>query len=338
MSTDKLESSLLSGAAAESFIDNEWAKLATASAATPFQTQGWYRAWLLHIAASEAATPIVIVVARGGEVRLACALQLKTGTEPMVETLTAPWSDYHDAVGPTDPTAVSALAGTLRQLAASAPIALDDILAGGLLHKACRAAGGRVVDSSPTRALQLDDPAAVAKALGNREHARKHRALQRLGDLRVLHHTEQAEATNAMHRLMALHRRQWFERPDIVAPFDGGVTDSFFLALPSTLDPGTTILSELILDRRVIASYVGFRHLGRYGAYRTAFDGTLAKYSPGHMLVREMIRTLPTLSVATFDFMRGDYRYKSEYAPIVRCNVRAEIGHPPAAESKEPAP
>jgi CelD/BcsL family acetyltransferase involved in cellulose biosynthesis len=318
--------SIVRGVDVKRCFDRRWDQLVAATpSATTFQTAGWYRTWIAHVADAERVAPLVVLVSRNGRVVLACALQHRLANVPVVEPLTAPWSDYHEAVGDGGDAGIAALATGLRQLAAGTPVVLDDVRPGGLLEKAARTVGAHFAASTRTRALPLDDPTAVDRALRDRDHARKQRVLQRAGTLRIVHNTDRRDAAAAMARLIALHREQWRSRRDVVAPFDGGVTDAFFAALPSELGAGSMVVSELLLDDRVIASYAGLRHGPWFGAYRTTFDVAVGKHSPGHVLVREMIRTLPALGVTTFDFMRGDYGYKSRYASVSLTNIRATL-------------
>lgn len=306
---------------------------AMTQAPTPFQTPGWCRAWIIHAARSEAATPILLEAGLpdGGRVRVGLQAH-HLGAEQVLRPLSWPWADYHEACelpGRGHPDAARVLAEALDDLqrAERARLDLPDLVDGGLLHGAAVQLGARVRPSSTVVSVDLADTEHVRTIASRKETARKARRLARLGRLSLVHHRDPADVAARLPVFFAMHAAQWQDRADVVAPFDGGVVDRTFAGVAAQPDAGV-IVTELRLDSSPLAMYFGFLHGRRYWAYRTAFDRQYWRLSPGHQLVVRMIVDFARSSVRTFDLMRGGYDYKMAYASKVSANAHAERDPP----------
>jgi CelD/BcsL family acetyltransferase involved in cellulose biosynthesis len=318
-----------------SHVLSEVAALRSA-APTPFQTAGWYWAWISEAAASEQVVPILVQAKDSGDALVSVALQLHTAEEggAVLRPLSWPWADYHCAW--TQRTDQPEYADTPRVLAAAleevqrvedARLDLADVLTGGLLHRAAQLLGARESPASPVVAIDLTDAGRVAAVVERKEIVRKRRLLARRGEVSVVHRRTAGDITAQLPSFFSMHAAQWRQREDVVAPFDGGTVDRTFTAVAQRPDTGA-VLSELRLDSVPVAMYFGFLHADRFWAYRTAFDQTYRRLSPGHQLVVAMIEDFVASGVRTFDLMRGEYPYKLEYASTVARNVRLERGKP----------
>jgi len=302
---------------------------AMTQAPTPFQTPGWYRAWIMRAARSELATPILLEAGVPGGGRVHVALQVhQTTAGPVLRPLSWPWADYHDACDMTPgghPDAPRVLAEAVDHLQGieRARLDLPDLLDGGLLHRAAVQLGARLRSSSTVVSIDLGDAEHVRSIVTRKETARKARRLARLGQLSLVHLRDPADLAPRLPTFFAMHAAQWKDRADVVAPFDGGVVDQTFAAVAAQPDAGV-LLTELQLDSSPLAMYFGFLHRGRYWGYRTAYDRRYWRLSPGHQLVVQMIIDFSRSPVHTFDLMRGGYAYKLEYASSVSANVHAE--------------
>ncbi|WP_435174271.1 GNAT family N-acetyltransferase [Actinacidiphila sp. bgisy145] len=310
------------------------AQLPGAGAPTPFQSAGWCRAWIAEAAAAEGAAPLLLRAATAAGRPVYAGLQVHS--EPagkVLRPLCWPWADYHRAwwpEGEPEPEgAAAALAAALAELQRIEGAALDlqDVAEGDLLHRAALLAGARSSPASPVVAFDLTDAERVAAVLGRKETVRKARLLARRGRVELIHWRDPADLRERLPVFFAMHAAQWRDRPDVVAPFDGGPVDRTFAAAAQRGDCGV-VLSELRLESVPLAMYYGFLHQDRYWAYRTAFDQEYRRLSPGYQLVAGMIRDFVAAGVTCFDLMRGDYPYKADYAEGVSHNVRLERAKP----------
>lgn len=325
-----LNSRVLSGDEVMTALTPEWDALAAANPkASAFQTSSWYLAWIESVAAHEGASPILLRVPADGGLRAAVALQLSGGEVEALRPLSWPWADYHDGVGSLlDREAIEALSRGVRDLVAAQgrPLILEDVVPGGLWESTLAHLPVAQSDSSHTSAIELSDAAHIERVLNRKEHVVKSRRLQRLGRVRCQHHQEVWEVLERFPAFVRLHHEQWSDNADAVAPFDGGVIDSAFECIIRHMAPrGQLILTELLLNDETIAAYFGFVHRGWYGGYRTAFENSYRRLSPGHLMLRQMIVDFQARGLRQLDLMRGDYSYKQEYANRHGRNKRFDL-------------
>lgn len=309
------------------------AHLPGAGAPTPFQSAGWCRAWIAEAAEAEGAVPVLLRAGTAAGRPVYAGLQMhREQAGRVLRPLCWPWADYHRAwwsEGEPEPDgAADALAAALAELQRIEGAALDlqDVAEGDLLHRAALLAGARSSPASPVVSFDLTDAERVAKVLDRKETVRKARLLARRGRVELVHWRDPAALRERLPVFFTMHAAQWRDRPDAVAPFDGGPVDRTFAAAAQR-DCGV-VLSELRLDSVPLAMYYGFLHQDRYWAYRTAFNQEFRRLSPGYQLVAGMIRDFVAEGVRDFDLMRGDYPYKADYAEGVGYNVRLQRAQP----------
>lgn len=311
--------------------------LSTNPHATVFQTREWYTAWIDSVAITEAAEPIILRVPAEGASRAAVALQISkaAGYQPAIRPLSSPWADYHEAVGRIgDREIAEALAWALKDFAEAEGCSLDfnDVVPDGFLAKILSIFPGTHQDSTITEAIDLTDERHVNQVLARKEHAIKWRRLQRLGVVHCHHYRNTEEILERLPVFIEMHKRQWEGRTDAMAPFDGGVVDAAFQLFVRHLAPsGLVILTEFMLDSRVIAMYFGFVFGARYLGYRTSFDLQYRRFSPGHAMLRQMIHDFRASGLREIDLMRGAYGYKREYTNRISRNLHFQHFRPTVA-------
>lgn len=297
-----------------------WDAACTATAsATVFQTPAWLECWSRHVAPFEGQAPILLRWPKTGHMRIGLALQVgDIAGRRTITPLSWPWADYHEAVAhDTKEADLDAVAAMLRELAETerADLMLPDIRAGGILDRICRRLSGEVAAETPVSIIDLTVSENVTAQAGRREYTTKRRRLERRGALRLLQHRRPDTLRPALDRFMALHVRQWSGRDDAVAPFTDPVIRAGFIAL--TEEPGSMGLidiTELYSGDALVAAYFGFVFRDTYFAYRTAFDRDAFRLSPGHLMLQELLAACAAQGLRRFDFMRGGYAYKKDYA------------------------
>lgn len=322
-----LSCSVATGDAAIGAFDTEWDELARNSPhATAFQSAAWYRAWAAAVAEAEAKAPIVVSIRSG--CRLVAGLALQCGGkngEKTIGFLSSPWADYHDAIGCLDEPAVAAAAlEAVAALAADlgATVDLSDLVNGGCLDKALPESVRRFLGTE-VFSVDLENREHLQKVHSAKEYLAKTRRLDRLGTVSCSHYSETQEIEFRFGHLVALHRTQWSGRTDAIAPFDSHVERGFRAMIREMAPAGAVIYTEFTLHQQVIASYFGFRWGNWYGAYRTAFDSSFMRYSPGHLMLRRMFEDFRRDGIRRFDLGRGAHDYKMQYATEAGCNLRA---------------
>ncbi|GGU29558.1 GNAT family N-acetyltransferase [Streptomyces violascens] len=290
------------------------------SARTPFQTCGWWRAWIREAADAEGATPVLVHITRTDRPTLVVGLQLhQDGGTALLRPLSWPWADYHEVaeVGDASPTGsepdIAGLAEAIDrcQREFGARLELSNLRAGGPLLRAVSALGAAPRPSDTVFRLDLTDSDVVRRVSERRDMRRKRRRIERLGTLRLTCADTPARIATRLPAFIELHTQQWRDRPDTVAPFDGGVVDRTYAAVAA--EPSSAArLHELWLDDILIAGWFGFWHHRTYYAYRAAYDLSHGRDSPGHLLTAAMVTELAAQGTDTFDLTRGAYGYKLE--------------------------
>ena len=302
-----------SGREAHRALDRAWDDAWQSSpAATIFQSSGWYLSWLATV--GHEAEPLVLRASTRDGSLVGVALQWDATTS-RVSPLSSPWADYHDVVGAIDDVACGTLADALVGLAnEGARIELNEVRPGSALARVAGRAGLRASPGPPTCAIDLCNSATVRRILDRREHVTKMRRLHRIGDVKLVHHTQGPTMEERLRRFITMHRTQWHGRPDAVAPFDGGAVDAFFREL--TARCSGAVISELTVEGEPVAMRFGFLWNRTYGGYRPTFDLTMRHLSPGQLLLRSMVEGLVRRGLHRLDLMRGDYEYKGRFADL----------------------
>lgn len=321
----RLKSMMYVGSDARRYLSGPWRTLyADDPRATPFQSPGWYLGWLRTVGASSGVMQAVLVVRRGDRDAAALALQfVQEDRSTTLTALTAPWADYARPIGwlSEDPAVCVSLIDGLadavppRGIVTIAELAADSAIAAML---------GQAADWQGTicsRTAQLRLPGGWADLPSRGEYARKLGRLRARGTVRVVHTNDQMALRAALERLMVMHAEQWAARPDVVAPFTDPVVTVGYRDLAAEVDPAEMVISELTLDGRVLATYLGFARNRCYYAYRPAMDLRERRNSPGHLLLLHMLRDFAARGDVVFDLTRGEYQYKNAYADHWRDNL-----------------
>ncbi|MFE3525010.1 GNAT family N-acetyltransferase [Streptomyces sp. NPDC059161] len=290
------------------------------SARTPFQTRGWWRAWIREAADAEGATPVLVHMTRTDGPTLVVGLQLhQDGSTALLRALSWPWADYHEVaeVGDASPTGagpdITGLAEAIDrcQREFGARLELSNLRADGPLLRAVTELGAAPRPSDTVFRLDLTNSDVVRGVSERRDMRRKRRRIERLGKLRLTCADTPEQLAARLPSFIELHTQQWGDRPDTVAPFDGGVVDRTYAAVAA--EPSSTArLHELWLDDTLLAGWFGFWHDRTYYAYRAAYDLSHGRDSPGHLLTAAMVTELAAQGTDTFDLTRGAYGYKLE--------------------------
>lgn len=279
---------------------------------TIFQSADWYRSWLATV--GRHVEPIVLRTRNRRGALVGLALQ-RDPSASSVAPLSSPWADYHDAVGALDDLAGAALTDALHHLSESvARVELTEVRPGSALARIATRAGLRRAAGATTHAIDLTNPATVARTLDRAEHRKKLRRLRRIGDVQLTHHTRNPVKQERLGRFVAMHRAQWTGRPEAVAPFDGGAVDGFFRELTARCD--ATVISELTVAGEPVAMRFGFLLDHTYSGYRPCFDQATGDLSPGQLLLRNLVEDLTRRGLHRLDLLRGDHTYKARFADL----------------------
>ena len=141
---------------------------------------------------------------------------------------------------------------------------------------------------------------------------RRSRALAALGEVRVERCTDSTELVEAG---IALELRGWKGRAGTAMAQDVD-TRGFYTDLARVLGAsGQLALWALYLNDRLIAFQFGLEHRGTYALLKPAYDESLARYSPGQLLMTEVLSDAIARHLVRFDFLGEDMPWKRDWHP-----------------------
>ena len=115
------------------------------------------------------------------------------------------------------------------------------------------------------------------------------------------------ELAAALETFIALHRRSDEAKARFMTP----VMEMFFHRVLTALGPtGRLEVATLYADDHPVAAYLSFREAARLLLYNSGYDPRYGGYNTGFALLVYRIQQAIEEGVQTFDFLRGDERYK----------------------------
>jgi CelD/BcsL family acetyltransferase involved in cellulose biosynthesis len=299
---------------ADDIVDDAvWTGLiADAAGAYVFQTRPWLRAWNATLARG----PVQTLVARDG--------QSVVGVLPIVSI---GGHVYFAGVGGADRMAVltanidvaAELVRAALDLAPSGTATFHHVLAGATTHDAIRLVG----QEAATRLAEeyrianpviTDLPNSIADLSSRRSLCRARRWFEANGRLEIRHHCDADLAHRVLPVLFDQHLERWRDTPT-PSLFSDGTQRSFFRRL---VDEGSSAgwlrCTEVRWNDRVVAAHIGTSFAGRYLWYKPSFEQSLAKRSPGEVLLRSLFIAAAEERSSVFDFGNGDEAFKHRFA------------------------
>lgn len=173
-----------------------------------------------------------------------------------------------------------------------------------------------VEDRCPILALPPAWETYLASLSGKHRHEllRKMRRLERdAPDARVSSASAPAEIEARLGEFLDLHRRS---RTGKARFMDGRMEGFFRRVLTAFAERGAARLWFLDAASGPIAGFVTLEWDGTVGLYNSGFDPDRASLSPGVVLLAQVIRDAIARGRRTFDFLRGEERYKYEFEPV----------------------
>jgi CelD/BcsL family acetyltransferase involved in cellulose biosynthesis len=304
-----------------------WCALQAVSGRTsPFLSPFWVQA-CAAVPGPDQPCARVVILRQAGEAVGFIPVRVRGGTAGPVG---APLCDYQAVVGHAD------LEVDLRRLLGALRVGRLDFTS-LLADQRAFARGVRGVAQSQVIDLcdGYDAYAAARRGAGTdilQDTAKKRRKLER----------EQGAAVFAVSRdvadfdqLIAWKRAQYRAsgQTDI---FQAGWTDALLRALferPADDDPSSFggAFFTLHVDGKLAAAHFALRQGGGLHAWFIAHDDAFARYSPGVILINEILKWAPANGLHEVDLGPGDYRFKHSLANVKRDVAHGYIGRPSAA-------
>jgi CelD/BcsL family acetyltransferase involved in cellulose biosynthesis len=303
---------------------NLWRRIPSA---TPFQTPAWLVPWWRAFSPGRL---LVITVQQAGRLVGLAPFYIEQGAlGRRVLPIGISTTDYIDVL--LDPECIdSAAAALVEHLAAERTWReweLTDLAPDAFALRLPEPSGctTSLQPASPCPVLALPrEFDALLRALSpnkrNNLHNARNRAKRR-GDV----HFMQADAVSApgmLESLMQLHAARWTGRGEQGVFSDPRVRAFHAAAIPLLFEADLARLFALKICGRTAAVHYGLSGKGRAYSYITGFDPEFSFESPGALLLAHVIDRSIGEDTTEFHFLRGQEKYKYEWAATDRWNVR----------------
>jgi len=167
----------------------------------------------------------------------------------------------------------------------------------------------------PRTRLDAETLSAVLAKKSLRRHAR---GLERHGDVKTQHYYEAEQIIPRLGAFFDQHVRRW-QGTGYPSLFCSEENQEFYRELVRRLSgSGQLVFSEVTLNENPVASHFGFISEADLIWYKPSFEPTLARHSPGEVLIYELFRLAGQLRAKGVDFTRGDEPFKHRFANDVR--------------------
>jgi CelD/BcsL family acetyltransferase involved in cellulose biosynthesis len=101
--------------------------------------------------------------------------------------------------------------------------------------------------------------------------------------------------------------------------------ETFRCTIRCAFDEGCLLLCFLEVDGKNVAAYLSFDYLNRLWVYNSGMDFHYNEYSPGWVLLGELLKWANENGRQAFDFMRGDEDYKFRFGAQKRDVLRVTV-------------
>lgn len=304
-------------------LKDEWECLWEQSNASIFSSFAWYNALLRAFKNAEKRLEFDIILLYTSDHCLRCIAPLKIENNK-VKFLSNYQADYQDFIY-TSFTDCEMMFKYICSHYNKMIISLDTIPSHSTVLNLSQRNNDIIIKPSENCPVLVFDNYDSEKDIQSKNYRRKKRMLQQLGEISINNFFAANDILPNMVRFKEFYKSRWGEDPEssfFFEPFDDLL---LFEIVKSFSVNNKIILSSLTLNGLPIAYYLGFVDRKKYMFYRSGFDNRYEKYSPGMVLLKVLLNDLKKKGYIEFDFLRGEYAYKSMYANSIRYNFCVEV-------------
>jgi CelD/BcsL family acetyltransferase involved in cellulose biosynthesis len=301
---------------------------------TPFQSWEWMSSWWRHHAEGRR----WVLIARDKDVVVGIMplrIEHYRGTPlRLVRWMGAPLSDYQNAIcapGREAECARAFLAYLVEQKSRWDLCDLNDVPRGHPLSQGGGPLHATVEFHRHCPIIRLPSSwDAYLKTLGKNLRAnvpRRRRQLEKAFRAELGIVEDPAELAQAMEDLFALHNRRWRKR-GVRGAFASKRVQAFHHEVARRfLQRGWLRLHRLRLDGQTRGAFYCFHIPGRTYYYLSGFDLEISKFSPGNVLMGEVVKRAIADGDRELDLLRGDETYKYAWKAEDTQTERIVLGH-----------
>lgn len=163
--------------------------------------------------------------------------------------------------------------------------------------------------------LEIDKYPEEARASTRKKSLLRHEAyFQRNGDLQVEHLQKTNEIQPHLNHFFEQHIARWSQTRYPSLFLDEKQREFFTALIKAASETGWFRFTRIIWNGEAVAYHFGFHYKGSFFWYKPTFNIALAKYSPGEVLLRQLILQALEEGASVFDFGLGDEAFKDRFA------------------------
>jgi CelD/BcsL family acetyltransferase involved in cellulose biosynthesis len=313
----------------ESIGREAWNALADlCSDASVFQRWEWVHPW--WTALGEAHSRLRLFAAFDGDTLVGIAPLHQSRKSNGVQFLGEGHADYQCFLARDDSTSVVAtlLDAVQNALPSGAQLELNEIPQFSALDLVLRArafeapSNAVITAATPCPRLHLEGPSSRLQECLRKPSLRRHAArLAKLGNLQVVHTADPDEVRRHLPGFFAQHIARW-ERTPFASLFLKQENKHFYELAAQALGAAELLVFTILsVDGRAAAYHFGLRSGHDLVWYKPAFDIALAQYSPGEVLLKNLLEFAAANGFVVFDFTRGDEPFKQRFASATHYNA-----------------
>jgi CelD/BcsL family acetyltransferase involved in cellulose biosynthesis len=312
-------------------VEKEWNALVETTSDEPFYRHEYIQSWVDNFAPGAA---LKILTGRDCTGRLVAALPLVAERGFLyglpVRRLVSPTNVHSyrfDLIAEDRRSAARAFFDALAADDSWDMIKITDVPDGGNawdLHQAALEAGFPAGSWESQRSPYIPLPSsfdALEARLSSKFKAnlrRRRRRLEEQGVLSVDCVTGGPELQSRLEDCFTLELSGWKGRKGTAAA-QSAKTHGFYTGLAHRAARGDYLsLFFLMLDGKAIASQYGLTRHGVYSLVMTCYDEAFKQYSPGQLLLEEVLKLCIARELNEFDFLGCDLGWKLEWSPAAR--------------------
>jgi CelD/BcsL family acetyltransferase involved in cellulose biosynthesis len=296
-----------------------WTQLQARAGWSPFTQYSWFIAWWQNIGKPQGWTPHVVAYFKDGQLEgvLPLAVKRRRGLR-MLEWAGSEWFDYCDTLA-ASPVHAGILWQATRQSRLYDIAVIRDVHENAIGYPPL-SAFAKILNKKDASYLDITWPSGDAwlQSMPKKKRGimrrRTNQMAEQKGPVEFKVTTAEPIDDGLLDTLMR-QKTDWLRANGMKLIFDQpGGKDMFRRMVRTAAKDGQLLLGQLTVGRALVACHLCFVRKETLYSYQSSFELSWSNYSPGTVLLMNMICYAADHGIKRFDHMRGAYAYKDKYS------------------------
>jgi CelD/BcsL family acetyltransferase involved in cellulose biosynthesis len=310
---------ILTSETAIAALADGWNQLQARVGWNPFTQYSWFDAWWQSIGKPQGWTPHIVAYFKDGRLEsvLPLATQKRRGLRRL-EWAGAEWFDYCDALA-ANPATADILWRTARQSPHYDLATIRDVHDNAVSRPAL-ASFSKLLKKKEASYLDIAWPSGEAwlQSMPKKKRGvmrrRTNQMAEQKGPVEFKVITQGPVDDDVLDTLMR-QKTDWLKANGMKLLFDQpGGKDMFRRMVKAAAKEGELLLGQLTVGGALVACHLCYVRNGTLYSYQSSFELSWSNYSPGTVLLMNMVCYAADHGIKRFDHTRGAYAYKDKYS------------------------